>query len=247
MERAFQLIREVTARANQGARLTDIAAHCGLDRGTTRRLLSCLVRERAIEQRGADKRYLPGPLLFELGLALPAYSALQTASRENLARVARQFQGAAFLSLRSGKEVVCLMREDAVVIQGLWSRVGSRKPLIGTAGGIAILIEMPRHETDAIVDECLALAGGDYERRADSVRKILQDSRDRGYGINDGELVRGLSSFGVAIHDRNGAPCASISFIGIEGPYTEERRAEIVESLRKEAAMIETYAANSTW
>jgi len=247
VERAFQLIREVTARANQGARLSDIAAHCGLDRGTTRRLLACLVRERAVGQRTADKRYLPGPLLFELGLALPGYSELQSACREHLARVAHQFEGAAFLSLRSGKEVVCLMREDSIVIQGLWSRIGSRKPLVGTAGGIAILIGLPRDETDAIVGEYLAAMSGDKVKRAGTIRKILQQSRVVGYGINDGELVRGLSSFGVAIHDVDGTPRAAISFVGINGPYTETRRAEIVTALRREAALIEQFAAGSVW
>ena len=69
IERAVRVLTEVTARSRFGWRPTDLAARCGLDRGTTHRILACLVRERLVQQRAVDGHYLPGPLLFELALS----------------------------------------------------------------------------------------------------------------------------------------------------------------------------------
>src|SRR3954466_3395768 len=79
IERAVHVLTEVTGRSRFGWRPTDLAARCGLDRGTTHRILACLVRERLVQQREVDGHYVPGPLLFELGLALSAHDALRQA------------------------------------------------------------------------------------------------------------------------------------------------------------------------
>src|SRR5919106_3409986 len=68
--RAVSLLREVAARGSFGWRLTDLAAHCGLDKATAYRMLKCLEEERLVKRRASDRHYLPGPLLFELGLTL---------------------------------------------------------------------------------------------------------------------------------------------------------------------------------
>lgn len=239
----MRIVREVATHFHRGARLMDIAEQCGLDRGTTRRLLACLVRERMVEQRASDRRYVPGPMLFELGLTLPAHAALQAACRQPLAQVARQFQGSAFMYLRSGKEVVCLAREDARKVQGVWSQEGTRKPLLGTTAALAILISLPRAEADAIAREHLATLTGVNDKRAATLRKVLRQSRALGFGINEGEIVIGLSSFGVALRDERGDAFAAISFVGTGGPYPEGRRMEIVAALRVQAAVIEERAA----
>ena len=60
------LLREVASRGSSGWRLTDLAAHCGLDKATAYRMLRCLEEERLVKRRASDRHYLPGPLLFEL-------------------------------------------------------------------------------------------------------------------------------------------------------------------------------------
>jgi len=56
IERALRVLRELSARARPGWRLTDLAERCDLDRGTASRMLACLVRERfAIKRRGAPR------------------------------------------------------------------------------------------------------------------------------------------------------------------------------------------------
>jgi DNA-binding IclR family transcriptional regulator len=73
-------------------------------------MLVCLVRQRLVKQRPADRHYLPGPMLFELGLALPELSALQNRARTWLAALAKHRPSVAFLFFRSGDDFVCAER-----------------------------------------------------------------------------------------------------------------------------------------
>src|SRR5688572_16452138 len=107
IERTVVILRELAARGAIGWRLSDLATSCELDRGTTHRILGCLLRERLVRQRGTDRRYVPGPLLFELGLSVPALSEFQSACSPAVARLAKRLGGVALLYLRSGSEFVC--------------------------------------------------------------------------------------------------------------------------------------------
>ena len=87
--RSIRLMRVLATRGEIGWRLSDLAAACGLDKGTAHRILASLVQERLVRQRPGDRRYLPGPLLFELSLALP----LTPAGERELARVRASVMG----------------------------------------------------------------------------------------------------------------------------------------------------------
>jgi DNA-binding IclR family transcriptional regulator len=55
IERAVALLKELSARGTFGWRLSDLAAHCNLDKGTAHRILNCLQRERLVQQRGPGR------------------------------------------------------------------------------------------------------------------------------------------------------------------------------------------------
>src|SRR5688572_17203912 len=119
IERTVAILRELAARGAFGWRLSDLASTCELDRGTTHRILACLVRERLVRQRNTDRRYVPGPLLFELGLSLPALSEFQSACSPALTRLAKRLGSVALLYLRSGSEFVCAGRYGTLQMKAL--------------------------------------------------------------------------------------------------------------------------------
>lgn len=238
IERALAVIRDVAAHHQLGARLTDIAQRCGMDKGTTCRVLACLVREQVVEQRASDKRYLPGQGLFELGLTVPAYRALQEASRLPMERVARRFKGASFVYLRSGSDVVCIARSDHVLIHSAWGQPGTRRPMAALAAGLAVLAQLPEAEADAIVKAYFKQLAREKRVNAAERRRMVERSRKLGYGLNDGNVARGLVSVAVSIQDAAGAPFASLSVVNIDNPRFADKAGEIADSLRKDAALI---------
>src|SRR5690349_795660 len=193
IERAVRVLTEVTARSRFGWRPTDLAARCGLDRGTTHRILACLVRERLVQQRGRDGHYLPGPLLFELALALPGHDAWRAACAPILGRLARRPGGYALLCVRSGEDAVCVASAGPPAYLGTAFDVGARRPLTANAAGVAMLVALPEAHAEDIVSRQLR---GLPARSA--LLRMWQRSRQKGFAVNLGVTARGVNAVGVA-------------------------------------------------
>ncbi|OGA55121.1 MAG: hypothetical protein A3G24_18010 [Betaproteobacteria bacterium RIFCSPLOWO2_12_FULL_62_13] len=216
---------------------------CKLDRGTTHRILACLVRERLVCQRSNDRRYVPGPLLFELGLSLPAFAAFQAACSAPLDRVAKRLGGMSLLCLRSGSEFVCAASVGATPMKALTIDVGTRRPLIVAVGGVSILIALPREEARTIIAQNMKYVARFGAARIRSLERVIRQSETRGFGISQSDIVRGVSAFGMAIRDARGWPFASISVVGLAENFPTSRVPEVIGTLEEEARWIARQAA----
>src|SRR5437762_2529351 len=238
IERAVALLKELSARGTFGWRLSDLAAHCNLDKGTAHRILNCLQRERLVQRRESDRHYLPGPLLFELSLTLPPLAEFQAACQAPLGRVARRTRGVAFLYLRSGGDFVCAARVGTTPLKGLSIQVGTRRPLVSASGGVAILVALPEDESRKIIAENMKRLARFGELRAKSIEKMIRRSREHGFGINLGDVVPGIHSFGIAIQDAKGAPFASLTVSGASEDFPLSEIPKVMALLEEERIQI---------
>ena len=236
--RAITLLREVAGRGDFGWRLTDLATHCGLDKATAYRMLKCLEEERLVKRRAGDRHYLPGPLLFELGLTLAPLAAFQAAAQAPLARLARRSGGVAFLYLRSTNDFVCAGRVGKTQLKGLSIHVGTRRPLVTNAGGTAIVVALPPEESRAVVAENMKRLLRFGEIRARSIERMLKRSQSQGFGINLGDVVPGINAFAVAVRDAHGDPVASLGLSGSAEDFPQASVPKLREMLEDEAASL---------
>ena len=78
IERVISLLRVVASRGRSGMRLGDITAASGLPSSTCFRMLQRLESEGVLERHPVTRKYLLGPLLYELGLlAQPRFQLAQ--------------------------------------------------------------------------------------------------------------------------------------------------------------------------
>lgn len=236
--RAVSLLRELAARGSFGWRLTDLAAHCGLDKATAYRMLKCLEEERLVKRRPSDRHYLPGPLLFELGLTLAPLAAFQAAAQAPLARLARRTGGVAFLYLRSTHDFVCAGRVGRTQLKGLSIHIGTRRPLVTSAGGMAIVVALPTEESRAVVAENMKRLSRFGELRARSIERMLRRSQSQGFGVNLGDVVPGINAFGLAMLNAQGSPVASLGLSAAAEDFPAARTTELRELLEHEAAAL---------
>jgi DNA-binding IclR family transcriptional regulator len=237
------LLRELAARGRFGWGLGDLSARCGLDKGTAHRLLAHLKRERMVQQRPGDRRYVAGPLVYELGLALSDYAAFRTAAEAPLARLVKQFGGAAFLCLRSGSDFVCAARVSDVPVKALSIEVGTRRPLLASAGGIAILIAMPASEARSVIAQnrdMVARYGGVSPA---ALEKMLKLSRRHGIGMNERNLIPGWNAYALAVRNGAGEPFASLMLAGESSQLSLADHPELVKFMSAEAAALADAAA----
>lgn len=234
--RAIRVMKTIAERKEIGWRLTDLAAHCGLGKATTYRIVACLASARIVLQRAGNRRYIPGPLLFELALSTPAYSTFTAAVHEDLMRMAK-IGGNAFLYLRSGDEVVCIDRVGTTPIQPV-TAIGRRRPIAQSTFGISMLLALPKAEQRALLGHKKQQIPGS-DSRAVAYRKVLERSRRHGFGLNRGDVVPGLTCIAIPILDSQNRPFAAIGVTGPAASLQGQPLRSAAQLLQREARRIE--------
>jgi len=239
LARGIKLMRMIAARPGFGWRLSDLAAACQQDKATVHRMLACLVEERLVEQRASDRHYLPGPLMHELGFALPHRGQFQRRAEATVRSFARRLAGISLLLQRSGNEYVCSVRAGSLPLSGLMVHPGTRRPLFTSVGGVAILQTRPEDEVRAVLLDNVAQ---EIARRGTGRLEALQKMRERsdrhGFGVNLGDVVPGLHALAVPVQDSAGEAFAALCLIGTAELYGEERLDELHHELLDTAALL---------
>jgi len=239
--RAIDVAKAVAEHKQIGWRLTDLAARCGLEKSTAYRILSSLVAERIVQKRATDRRYIPGPLMFELALCTPCYANFVAVVHPVLVRISES-GGGAHLYLRSGYEVVCIDDVRSKSTQQLTTR-GRRLPIEQSTYGIAMILAMSKNEQQEVLK--VAEARRDPgSKNATAYRKVLAASRSRGFALNSGMAVPGLISIAVAILDSQQQPFAAIGVVAPSSLMHGNKIDRMVEVLRQESNQIADEAAD---
>jgi DNA-binding IclR family transcriptional regulator len=168
----------------------------------------------------------------------------------HLARVAGKLGGVSFLCLRSGADFVCAANAGDSPIKALAHEVGLRRPLVVSAGGVAILVALPGEEARAIVAENMKRVRTSGEVRAKALERMLRRSEAQGYGVHLSDIVPRVNTYGVAVRDARGAPFASISVAGASEAFPPARAPQVLAALeegargvaREAAALLESQA-----
>lgn len=225
LERALRLLKELSSRGDVGWRLTDLARQVHLDRATVHRMLTCFVQEGFAERQADDVKYYPGPALFEMGLGLPRYERLRERVAPRLDKLVAATGCIASLTLRSGNDLVCVLQQRGHVDVsglGLIMRVGTRRPLVTSVGGLAVLQQLPHEEAARIVAENTQrefARGG--QRRIDNLTRMRERSARRGHGFTLGDLAPGIGAVAVPVRSATGEAFAALILTGSDQVINE--------------------------
>jgi DNA-binding IclR family transcriptional regulator len=239
LRRAVSLLRELSTRMAGGWTLTELATQCELDRTTAHRMLDGLMREGLVSRHEPTRRYVLGPMAFELGLAAAPRFDPRGACAAGLQRLAERTGDTIFLSVRSGGDTVCVdRREGSISLKALVVDVGARRSLVATAGGVAVLLALAPAERRRAVASCLArLRPADAAHRT-GIRRMLERSEAAGYGLNCDDITPGISALGAPILSPDGTPVAAITVASTSQRLDERRRRKVLELLVREAAAL---------
>lgn len=245
LSRGIKLLRMVATRPQVGWRLSDLAVACGQDKATVHRMLACLVEERLLEQRSNDRHYLPGPMMYELGLALPAHAQFQRSAEAIVDGFARRLAAIALFQFRSGNDFVCSVRAGTVKMTGAMVYPGTRRPLFTSAGGVAILQSLPAETARAVLADNVSQEIKRHgTTRLDALQKMLVKSDEHGFGVNLGYIVPNSYAYGVPVRGARGEVFAALCLIGTPEAHGETRLDELHERMQETAGQLEASAAD---
>ena len=239
IERALQLMKCMATAGKRGLALTQLASATALPHSTVHRLLHRLIAERMVIQSESTKRYMLGPLAFELGIAASMMFDLREPCRKFLSELADEVGDTIYLTIRSGGDAVCLDRyEGPSPIRVLTLNVGSRRPMGFGAGGLAMLAFMPAEEREELIVSLASKAPADgYLSEAD-LRAAVTACRQRGYSLIRNRVNLGVTAVGVPLFDSLDQPCAAISVAAIDERMSAARIASLALNLQNRAKAI---------
>lgn len=241
--RVAQVMDILAGAKETGLRLTDVVERSGLGVATVHRLLNGLVDYGFVDHDGETNRYFVGLKMLGWVAAATERYGLAGYVEPALERLARDTEDTIYFSLPSGYDSLCVdRREGSYPIKTLTLSVGDRRPLGVGAGSLALLAFQPETQRDRILAE-------DGERRrafgidGAYLAEAVAASREAGYSLNPGRLIRGMYAVGVPIRRADGPAVAALSVAALSERLSGERLDLVVGRLKAEAAAIEEQAA----
>lgn len=234
IRRAIALLRDVAAERG-GASLSRLSVTSGLAMSTVHRALTALVDEGMLVKDPRTRRYRPGPLLHELGLATAPPINLRVLARPMLERLAEATGDTAYLNVRSGADALCLdLCEGSFPIKALPMSVGSRRPLGVGAAALAVLAALPAAEAAAII----ARNADRFQRPSLTPNKVTVGLRELhmcGHIVTTGRLGARYRGVAVPVSDRQGRFALALSISAVAERLDAARVLHVAATLRQAA------------
>lgn len=231
IKRAVQVLDLLARRSAMGVRA--IAQHLQLPLGSVHRILLDLAEEGVIDRTPSGEWELSFRLLEITGLQLDRIQLPQLARpfAERMAEATGETVNVNALSHMTG---ICIDKVRGSEGMQLDLRIGSRGPLHCGGAGKAMLAYMTEEEQQRVLDAPLQALTANTITDPLVLARELARIRQRGYSIDDQEVVMGVYCVAVPILDRTGRPVGAISITGSSpkrpGPQLDDMVARLSEA-----------------
>ncbi len=216
---------------NAGINLTQLSDLMNINKSTAYRYLSTLEKYRMVKKK--DNRYTLGLRIFEMGSRVPVIRMILERIYPRLLELGFLFNETISVGVLSDSEVVILERIEKG--RSLVNQVftGTKVPLYCTSLGKAILSVMPEDHRDAL------LAETHFEKLTprtilsmDKLILDLEETRRRGYSIDDSEYEEDLKCVGVPLYFESLGVLSAVSVTGPRSRMKCDRARHIGEHLK---------------
>jgi DNA-binding IclR family transcriptional regulator len=244
VEKALRVLATVASR-NTGWLLTDLAHECAFDLATTHRIVKCLAGAGLVYRRPENRHYLAGPELYNLGLAASYHTKFIALARKLADATAAVTSHVGSVFLRSAGDFVCVARAGRTSLKGLTIQIGVRRPLMVSAGGVAMLLALPREQCEAIVAENLARISKQSADKAQEVQRMWVRSQRVGYGLNLDDVVLGVTAIAVPLRLSEPWRLGSLTVAGPSTSFTRKSIDSTKATLTARANEFESQTVNA--
>jgi IclR family acetate operon transcriptional repressor len=238
VDRALDLIEALVAAEGEVA-ITALATRTGLHVSTVHRLLATLLRRGYVRQNPETSRYYAGAKLATLSEGRSRFGELRLRARPLLRSLTEATRETANLVVLDDLQAVYIETMPSPQVVRLFTAVGNRTPLHATGAGKALLANLPATRRDALLER-LDLRGYTARTIVDraTLRRTLDEVREKGYAVDDEEYDEGVRCVAVAVLVREnptGGPVAALSISAPASRLTRQRCAELAPVLRRTA------------
>lgn len=212
LQRGFAVVKAFSADARLLS-VAEVAARTQLTRAVARRYLLTLQEMGYVVQR--NSQFALTPRILDLGFTYLATIDVPNVAQPFMERVVQVLRESCSVAVLDGHDAVYVARVPAKRIMSINLVVGSRLPAHATSMGKVLLAHLP----PAALDEYFATAPLPRLTKRTicdeaTLRRALQQARERGWAFADQESEDGVRTVAVPLFDRHMGVVAAMNVSG---------------------------------
>ncbi len=214
--------------------VSEVAAALDINRSASHRFLATLREQGWVEQGEDDNRYRLTFRILEQAMKMADRFEIRRMARPCMRQLAALSRETVNLGYWDGSAIVHLDKIDSPNILRIDARIGSHVQACCTALGKSILAHLPKAERESYLSEVrLEGSGPGAILSVDDLRTELAKVRERGFAVDDEEMVPGLRCVAAAVFDHTDYPRYALSISGPAMRMTPELVTELGPQLRE--------------
>lgn len=215
-------ILSLISESKDGLSLNEIVDKTSIPKTTVYEILLMLMETEMIQAvEGKSKLYQIGLKAFVIGNMYLENMDLVTESKPFVKQVSKDLNATVFIAVLNGDQIIYLYKCEPEDVPIHTANVANREDAYCTSLGKAILAFMPLFDRKPLIEQMK------YRQRTSrtimnskDLSKELDITKERGYSIDDREILDFVLCLGAPIFNHKGRVVAAISTAGL---YSEER------------------------
>ncbi|MGE6605764.1 IclR family transcriptional regulator [Halomonas sp. NPDC076908] len=229
LRRAVAIMDFVSASSKHTA--TEIGRHLALPKSTLHGLLMTMV-ELGLLNKDLDGTFSAGPHPMRWANGFLAENDLVAVFKNYFAKNHDLSHYTNTMTILDGSEVVYLACSNASLPLGITFRIGMRLPAAFTATGKALLSEVDPSALQTLFSGCFPDPMTSHSvGNLEELKKDLEETRQRGFSIDDGQVREGMICIGTAVHNHAGDPVAGLAISLTRSEATTKKIEKLGERL----------------
>lgn len=237
VERAMQILSAFDGEHSDRG-VSEIAQATGLHKATAHRIIMTLLNYGFLDRAANGEKFRLGLRVVELGLGALRGLDLRRIAFPYMQQLVERVDETCDLGIFDRGQVLYIEVVHSKHSLTIAARVGRRLPAYCTASGRVFLAFLPPEVVEPILNGPLAACTEETITSPTRLREELEITRQRGYGLDDGEFEDGIRAIAAPIRDIDGNVIAAMSIPGPTNRLTPERIPELAEALLETANAI---------
>jgi DNA-binding IclR family transcriptional regulator len=219
--------------------ITEISRILNLPKGTVHGLVRTLLSAGFLQQDPATRKYQLGLKLYEMGITLAVNLEINQKAVGPANKLAKSVNLVSRIAIWDGDSALITLIVDPRSNSLFVHQIGPRIPAYCSSVGKAILAFLNNEELNAYLNrtELIPYTPKTITQKERLLRE-LEETRQRGYSIDQEETTSGLACIGAPIFGKGGHLEASISISGDPDRFRKKQLKGLYEKLIKTAGEI---------
>ncbi len=218
--------------------VSEVASLVGFTRATVRRFLLTLCELGYVKERYS--RFELTPRVLELGYAYLSALTFPDLALPRMEEMAAETGESTEAAILDRGDVVYVARAAGPSMMTVSVNIGERRPAYATSLGRAILAFLPEDELrEYLGSTTFAPLLRTKDLTAESFERELDEVRERGYALINGELEDGLIAVAVPVRDRHGTVVGAANISSHIGRRSVRDLVRLVPRLRASVTEVE--------